>query len=346
MKKFILPLFVFLAGVCATANAQDASGPGAYMDSFSNPQIEMNQSYMAYISASAHSSRKRKIEQLRENAVESIVTCQNTINYLPAYNGDNSLKLSCVKYVDLCYKIFNDDYAHIVNMDDIAEQSYDEMQAYLLLQQATDDTLQAAIKRINKAEKDFADKYNVNMVNEKTELGDKMETTNRLNAYRNKVYLVFYKCNWEDNQLTAFVNQKNVTKIEQVRSALDKYAIEGLAVMDTLQAYEHDASMINACKQALSFYKSEAETSIPLVTDFFLKQENFDKLKTDMDGKSDSQRTQQYVDNYNKAVNDLNAAVVSFNQNNDAMNNARNDVNNTWDNTEKVFIDAHTPYYK
>ena len=59
--------------------------------------------------------------------------------------------------MQLCYKVFNDDYAHIVNMDDIAEQSYDEMQAYLLLQQATNDTLQAAIKRINNAEKKFAE---------------------------------------------------------------------------------------------------------------------------------------------------------------------------------------------
>jgi hypothetical protein len=343
MKKFILALFVLLAGFFTAAKAQD---PGAYMDQFNTPQVEMNKSYMAYISASAHSSRKRKIEKLRENAVESIINCQNTIKYIPAYNGDNSLKTSCIKYVDLCYKIFNDDYSHIVNMDDIAEQSYDEMQAYLLLQQATDDTLQVAITRINKAQQDFADKYHVNLVSEKTELGDKMEITNKLNAYRNKVYLIFYKSNWEDNQLTEFVNQKNVTKIEEVRSALDKYSIEGLAKLDTMKAYDNDASLLNACRQALTFYKKEAETSIPMVTDFFLKQENFDKLKAAMDAKSASERTQQDVDNYNKAVNDLNAAVASFNQNNNDMNNSRNDVNNIWNNTEKGFIDMHTPYYK
>lgn len=346
MKKF-LPVFLLLTIIGATLKAQDInSDPGAYMNVMGEAQTTMNKSYMAYISASAHSSRKRKIEKLREQAVESIQYCQNTINNMTPYKGDNSLRKSAITYVDLCYKVFNDDYAHIVNMEDIAEQSYDEMQAYLLLQQATDDTLQVAIKRINKAQQDFADKYQVKLIEEKTELGDKMAATNRLNDYRNKVYLIFYKCNWEDNQLTDFVNQKNVTKIEQVRSALDKYSLEGLAKLDTLHPFDNDASIVNACKQALEFYKSEAETGIPVVTDFFLKQENFDKLKATMDAKSDSQRTQQDVDTYNKAVNDLNAAVNAFNQNNDTMNNARADATNIWNNTEKAFIDTHTPYYK
>jgi hypothetical protein len=343
MKKLLLSVILLFMGCAVVVNAQDA---GTYMSSLSDPQTSMNKSYMAYISASAHSSRKRKIEKMRESAVESIIDCQNAINSVQPYNGDNSLQKSCVKYVDLCYKIFNDDYSHIVNMEDIAEQSYDEMQAYLLLQQATDDTLQVAIKRIDKAQQDFAAKYHVNLVNEKTELGDKMETSNKLSAYRNKVYLIFYKCNWEDNQLTDLVNQKNVTKIEEVRSALDKYSIEGLAKLDTLKAYDNDYSLVNACKQALNFYKSEAETGIPMVTDFFLKQESFDKLKTTLDGKSESQRTQQDVDNYNKAVGELNTAVNSYNQNNNSMNSSRTDANNTWNATEKAFTDTHTPYYK
>jgi len=286
MKKVFTPLILLLIMACAvtkSAKAQDGDDPGSYMNSISNAETAMNKSYMAYISASAHSSRKRKIEKMREQAVESIQTCQNTINYnIAPYKGDNSLRQSSMKYVDLCYKVFNDDYAHIVNMDDIAERSYDEMQAYLLLQQATDDTLQAAITRRNKAQEKFAAKYNVRLTDEKTELGDKMEQSNRLSKYRNKVYLLFYKCNWEDNQLTEAINQKNVTKIEQTRSALGKYAIEGLAVLDTLHGYENDNSLAESCRQALTFYKGEAQTEIPKVTDFFLKEENFGKLKTAM----------------------------------------------------------------
>ena len=186
--------------------------------------------------------------------------CQNTINNLAPYKGDNSLRQSSIDYVQLCYKVFNEDYAHIVNMEDIAERSYDEMQAYLLLQQATNDTLEMAISRMKKPNRPFATKYGVTLVDQKTELGDKMEQTDRMGKYRDKVYLLFYKCNWEDGQMIEALNQKNVTKVEQDRSALDKYAIEGLAVLDTMKSFDNDGSLVNACHQALTFYKTEAET--------------------------------------------------------------------------------------
>ena len=349
MKKSVIHVTLLWMIVCAfsPAKAQDPTeNPGVYMTAISNAETGMYKAYMAYISASAHSSRKKKVEKMREQAVDAIVVCQSTINYLPMYKGDNSLRQSSINYVDLCYKVFNEDYGHIVNMEDIAERSYDEMQAYLLLQEATNDTLQVAIKRMDKAEKAFAAKYSVNLVSEETELGSKMEESNRMSKYRNKVYLLFYKCNWEDNQLTDAVNQKNVTKIEQFRSALNKYAIEGLAVLDTLHYYDNDGSLAGACKQALEFYKQEAQTETPKLTDFYLKEENFTKLKNAMDAKSDNQRTQQDVDTYNKAVNDMNDSVNTFNQVNAELNNGRNEVIKGWEDTERTFTDAHTPYYK
>jgi len=350
MKRIFTPALLLLIIACACSKpskAQDiANNPVDYLNAISTPETQMNKAYMAYISAAAHSSRKRKIEKLRLQTVDNIVICQSNINYLPPFKGDNSFRQSSVNYVQLCYKIFNEDYVHIVNMEDIAERSYDEMQAYLLLQQATNDTLQAAVGRMRRAEQNFAMKYHVNMVETKTELGDKMAAAGRLAKYRDKVFLLFYKCNWEDNQMVEAMNQKNVSKIEQVRSALDKYAVEGLAVLDTLHAYENDASLADACKQALTFYKTEAETGVPGLTDFFLKEENFNKLKTAMESKASNERTRQDVENYNKAVAEMNDGANAFNQTNASLNAGRNEVNKNWMDTEKNFTDVHTPYYK
>lgn len=261
----------------------------------------------------------------------------------PAFKGG---KLNKGDKLQLCYKIFNEDYPHIVNMEEIAERSYDEMQAYLLLQEATNDTLEANNERMTRAEKSFATKYNVNIISVKTELGDKMEAAGRMTKYHDKVYLLFFKCNWEDNQLTEALNQKNVSKIEQVRNALDKYAIEGLAVLDTLHSFENDRALVQSCKQALAFYKDEAETKIPALTDFYLKEENFNKLKSALEAKPESQRTQKDVDTYNQGVTDINAAVNNYNQINNDLNSGRNEVNKSWSDAERTFIDVHTPYYK
>lgn len=346
LRPFPLLLLFLLTGTAPViANAQDpASDPGAYITAVSNAQNDMNKTYMAYVSTAAHSSRKRKIERQRQQTIESITNCKYKIAEIPLFKGDNTLRQSSMNYVQLCYKVFNEDYAHIVNMEDISEQSYDGMQAYLLLQEATNDTLKAASERINKAVNDFAAKYNVKLIEDKSELGEKMEAAGKLSKYRDKVYLLFFKCSWEDNQLTEAVNKKNVSNIEQVKSALYKYAVEGLATLDTTKAFENDPSLATACRQALNFYKKEAESEIAKISDFFIKQETFDKLKKEIDAKAE--RTQQDVDAYNKAVKEFNAAVNQYNQVNNSLNNGRNQVVKNWNDAEKAFTDTHTPYYK
>jgi hypothetical protein len=346
LKHFLLLIIAAVTANIAALAQDPANDPGAYITVIGTAQTKMNHSYMAYISASAHSSRKRKIEKMRSEAVDDIVLCQAAIKNLDAYKGDNSLKQNSLNYVQVCYKVFNEDYAHIVNMEDIAEKSYDEMQEYLLLQEATNDTLNLAYQRMDRAVETFAKKYGVNLVTQKTELGDKMEETNRMSKYHDKIYLLFFKCSWEDDQLNQAIEQKNVTKAEQVRSALDKYAIEGLAVLDTMKVFDNDGSLANGCHQALDFFKDEAENKIPMVSDYFLKNENFEKLKTTFDSKPANQRTQQDVDAYNKAVNDLNASINTVRQVDDDLNNGRKKAYDVWNATEKNFIDQHTPYYK
>jgi hypothetical protein len=81
-------------------------------------------------------------------------------------------------------------------MEEIAEQSVDQMQAYLLLQEKTDQKLKEASESMNKAEHDFAIKYNINLIESKSELGEKLDIAGKLSKYVNNVFIVFFKCNW------------------------------------------------------------------------------------------------------------------------------------------------------
>ncbi len=84
---------VFLLLNYTASYSQDATAdPGSYMNSISNAETGMNKAYMAYISAAAHSSRKKKIEKMRNIAVDDIINCQAAINNLPPYKGDNTLR--------------------------------------------------------------------------------------------------------------------------------------------------------------------------------------------------------------------------------------------------------------
>jgi predicted DNA-binding protein len=327
--------------------AQDlGSDPGKYMDAISNAMTDMNKTYMAYLSATAHSHRARKIEKMRQQTLQSITDCRYKINDLPYYKGDNSLRQSSIDYVKLCYSVFSEDYGHIVNMEEIAEQSFDEMEAYLLLQEKTNERIRAASDSMDLAEKVFAAKYSIHLVNTTSELSEKMGVADKLTHYYNEVFLLFFKCNWQDGEITKQINQKDLKNIEQSRNSLDNFANEGLKALDTLRQFEGDATLANACAGALRTYKHMAEVELPKVEDFYLKQDNFDKLKAALDAKPQGSRTQQDIDSYNNAVKDVNASVNTYNQQGTQMNNDRKTITDNWNNAEKSFMDAHMPHYK
>src|SRR3954470_11496023 len=123
----LLFIGIFYLFIINNVTSQDLSTPVGYMDAFGKAHDQMNKTYMTYMSAVGHGKRARKIEKLRQKVVETIIDTKNNTNGLGAYKGDNSLRQSSVDYITLVYHVFNDDYAKIVNMEEIAEQSYDQM---------------------------------------------------------------------------------------------------------------------------------------------------------------------------------------------------------------------------
>lgn len=338
-----LLLFIALIFPGRKSIAQSPETPGSYMTAISDAQEEMNQKYMAYLSAASHSSRKRKIEKLRKAALESIEAARYKTIDLPIYKGDNSLRQTGIDYIKFCYNIFNDDYGKIVNMEEIAEQSFDEMEAYLLLQEKTDEKIKEANEKMNAGMQAFAAKYNVNIINSKSELGEKLGKAGALTRYRNAVYLIFFKCYWQDGEIVKSMNNGKLTEIEQGRNSLIRFAEEGLKGLDTLKNFESDPSLASTCRQVLYYYKNMAERDIPKQTDYFLKKENFEKLKKDYDR---NEQTKESVNAYNKTVKEVNTATSAFNETNNKVNKERNEALNKWNEGEKKFMDDHMPHYK
>jgi len=345
-KPFLLLSAIILLMPALIVKAQNYDDPGIYMKSISSIQTDFNKTYMAYISAAWHSNRAMKIEKLRQQVVDNLTTCRYKIIDLPYYKHDNSLRQSNIDYLWILTKVFNDDFTHLVNMEDLIDQSFDKMQLYLLFEEKINDTLKAANERIGEAEKDFATKYNVTLVSNKTDVAQKMEISNRVSKYRNKVYLLFFKCVWQESQVMEAIDKKTITKIEQARSALLNYATEGLTTLDTLSSFDNDPSLVEACRQSLTFYKKEAETEISKVSDFLLQEENFAKIKSSYDAKPQNSKTKQDTEAYNKALFDVNAGFTTASQAFKGIFADRNKMIVNWDKAEQKFIDAHMPYYR
>ncbi len=344
MKIFLRLFFIVaFASFNKISWAQDFDNPGTYMHVISKQQENVSKRYMAYKSASAHGKREKKVENLRNKLMDEIQESRMNISSLPSYKGDKNYRDTAVNFMKFYYNVMNDDYTKIINMEEIAEQSYDEMETYILLEEKIQEKLAEANKKLSDAQKIFAQKNNINLLEDKSELGQMMEEVGGSNKHYHEVYLIFFKPFIQEKNMVAALGKENLTAMEQSRSAMLKYAQEGIVKLAATKGYKGDNSLIANCKSMLNYYIKESEKTIS-VNDYFLSKERFDGIKKEMDKKSN--KSKEDVEAYNKAVNDINKASQTYNVNNKNMNEQRNENLNNWNNSVKSFFNEHTPRYK
>ncbi|MFC4261961.1 hypothetical protein ACFOWM_03660 [Ferruginibacter yonginensis] len=341
--KIVYAFVVFLLMSFTHLQAQEITNPGQYMDAISKQQENISKRYMSYVSASAHGKRERKVENLRNKLLAEIEEAKSNIQALPGYNGDKSYRDTAVNFMKFYYNVMNDDYNKIINMEEIAEQSYDEMEAYLLLQEKIQEKLSEANNKLSLAAKTFAANNKVNLVESTSALNEMMKEVGGVSKHYHEVYLVFFKPYIQEKNMLAAIAKGNMTGMEQSRSAMLKYAQEGLVKLSTMTGFNGDKSIVYSCKSMLNFYVKEAEKS-STISDFFLTKEKFENIKKEMEKKSS--KSKEDIDAYNKGVNDINKAAEVYNNNNNELNNMRNEKLNEWNKSVKTFFDEHTPRYK
>ena len=340
MKKFFT--LILLSGSILFSSAQNFDDAGVYMQHIGQQQENISKKFMSYASASAHGKRARKVENLRQKLLNEVQEARMNISGMPSFKGDKSYRDTAVNFMKLYFHILNDDYNKVLNLEEIAEQSYDEMEALLMVKEVIDQKLQEGNNRFILAQKTFAASNNINLIDSESELESKLKKVSALNKYYNEVYLLFFKPYMQDQNLVKDITKENITSIEQTRNALKQYAEEGLEKLKSVKSFEGDNSVIGACRSMLQFYVKEAGM-VSGITDFVLAKENFEKVKKDFER---SKKEKADVDAYNKAVNEMNAASSKFNQTISEMNKQRTENLNNWNKTVRQFFDEHTPRYK
>jgi hypothetical protein len=344
MKQVVL-FCGLLFCVHALVQAQPFQHAGEYMDYITKMNNGLSEKYISYLSGISHGKSARKVEKRRQEVVNSIYEARSSVQGLTPYKGDRSLKDSTVAYYKILLNVFNEDYAKIVDMEEIAEQSYDAMEAYMLAQKKAQEKLKEASKAQYEAQHQFAEKHNVTLVEGKSELGNKIKIASAVMEHYDDVYLIFFKPYKQESYLLEAVNGKDIISIEQNLNALKNFSEEGLEKLKSLKGYNGDGSLIAACRNMLYFYKEEAQKG-SAITDFLLKEEFFMKTKKAFDAKPAGKRTKQDVDEYNKVVRDSNAAVKTYNEQNGKLNSRRTAELNNWNKTVKGYLDNYMPTRK
>lgn len=341
MKKF--GLLLMSAVLYTTSSLAQFNNAGEYMDAISKEYRSIKEDMWDYTNAASHGKSANTVEKKRAELVQTTYAAKGKVKRMAAFEGNTSYRDSVASFLNMYYLVLKEDYAKIVNMEEIAEQSYDAMEAYMLAKQEANSKLSSASDMLAIEQKKFAEEYGIELVDADDDLTKKMAKADEVYVYYNELYLIFFKSYIQDIYLSDAIAKKDVSAIEQNKSALSISAKEGLEKIKKIRPYLGDNSLIENLGNMLRFYEDEADHKIEAVTNYFLKAENFATIQKSFDQKKEKDRTQEDVDQFNKAVNESNAAGDKFNSTINEINKNRSANLNRWNSSVDKFTDRHVP---
>jgi hypothetical protein len=348
MKKLIYSLtsaLILLIGFNTPVSAQQNKAV-IYMERIGREMNAIMVDSWDYTSEVAHGNSARKAETKRKELLRTSKVAIDRVSKMDGYAGSTQYRDSVIAFLQINYIVLNEDYSKILNMEEIAEQSYDNMEAYLLAQELASERLDLASDMLMDQQQIFATANNINLLESKDKVARKLEKSGGVINHYNEVYLIFFKSYKQEAYLLDAMIKKDVSAMEQNKNSLISMSADGLVKLKSVKAYNYDKSLIGAANTALDFFQKEASTKMATIIDFYMQEEKFNKIKASFDAKPQSKRTKDDITQYNTAVNEYNSKLNSFNKLNTELNNSRNAVLTNWDKTAKNFMDRHIPRYK
>ena len=342
MKKLLFASTLFLLSTIALA--QDFNTPVAYLEYINKQESEISKNMWKYTKTIAHSKSARKIDATRKNLVKTIQNAKNNISKIKdGYKGDIVYRDQVVKYLSVSEIIINEEYSKIVDMQEVAEQSYDFMEAYIMTRDLVNKKMDDEHQILAAGQKEFAKKYNITLTESDSELSKKMKLSNEVFTYHTEFYLIFFKCNITDLMLSKAIEQKDIASIQQNASSLLAYAEEGLQKLNQKQPYKNDKVLIETTKKSMELYQKTATEYASAVIDFFMFNTKFEEAKTSLERKKPNERTKEEVDNYNVMVKEINKKINDYNKINTKFVQEKNNMINQWNTTGDQFISRYVP---
>jgi hypothetical protein len=317
------------------------SEASVYLNSIGLEFQKIAQDMMSYTSAVNHGRSARKIEMRRTELITQVKASETTVRRMKPFNGNSTLRDSISSYFRMSHIVLTQDYAKIMDLEEIAEQSYDAMEAYMLANEKASQKVNASYLSAETEYENFAASNGIKLIQKETKLGEKLKIAGQVNDYSDRLFLLFFKSFKNESFLMEAMSREDVGAMEQTRNALLTSATDDLEKVKPLQAFKGDNALKTATQQMLNFYIAEASGKIPQVIEFYLKKEEFEKMDKAM--KANRKPTQAEIDTFNKAVNEYNQRIVSMNKVNDELNKKRHSLHKALNSAREDFLHKYTP---
>lgn len=341
MKNYLLLLFLLVTNFIIGQEFESASN---YLDFISKEQETIFKSTWRYTKAVSHGRSNKKIDKTRKALLRTIENSKHKIAALKkGYKGDIEFRDQILSYFSFTEKLITEDYDKIIDMNQIANQSDDYIDAYVMIRDWVSKKNDDELKAFNANREKFALKNNLLITENISENYKKIKVSNEVFDSHTELYLLFFKANITDINLFDSTESKDLNTIQQNLNSLELFANQGLEKLKEIKPYKNDSSFINATKKALEFYRKEALNYGPSVISFIMLNQKNDDTKRIFDKKTEKNRTNEEVANFNDLTNKLYKETRNYEILNYNNFNEKNTVLKEWNSASENFISKHVP---
>lgn len=342
--KYIFLALLFVSGYY-TSSAQEIEDPVEYLELLNTDQRQISERLMRYISATVHGRSEAAVQRKREQLVKTIGKVRDNVASAPDFQGDATLKDAMLEYFTLNYSVMNEDYSDIIDMKQVAEESYDAMEAYFKAQDMAAEKVNVAQVNVEQAITAFTTEYNIKLVKSEDQLSKMLEQANAVADYHNQLYLIVFKAHLGRKTFLESVQTSDIDAIEAARITLVEATDEGLEKLKDVPMFRGDGSLIAAAERRLQLYKEEANAMGFTAIELIKQSKNVEKLSEALSDKKPAKRTKEEVEAYNKAADEANNTVAEFNSLSNKYNQLGQLDHQFWQQTVEQFRRNHVPKY-
>lgn len=341
MKKFLLLAFIVSSFQLSFAQ----NSPVDYLNKLSNDNETIMNNTWRYLSAIAKNRNAKRIEKRRVKLEAEIRNSYNRIKAMKAYNGDKALRDSTISYYKLSLDVMTGKTKELINLEEISEKSYDNMEAYIFYQEEINKKLRDKGNMLEDEQKRFATANNVNLIeSEESDIAKKIEKTSKVLWYKNLLYLAFFRCAvYEGAMLEATQHENSNFNFQEAGLLLTQLVDESKSKMDTITDVNKDLSLRKKTEQALDFFSQEADELVPTMVKYRKAKTEMDAITKKINNTPKKKKTKEMIDDYNKKVAEMNKIANKLNRINDSYNNRRNAIFQGWNKTANDFVNRHAP---
>jgi hypothetical protein len=337
-------LLTFILGVTPLSTfGQTVPGSAEYMDELSPAFDKIKVKTWDYLSIVAQGRGAFLVESSRQSLLIEIMDAKEETMLAPSFNGNDELRQSLITYFNQTHTILKEDYAEILDMETIADGTYDAMEAYLLTKEKANRKLDEAYYHLLVAQKKFADDNKLIIHRpEEDEMTKKIENTGAILAYYNKIYLIFFRVFKQESLVMNAIQNDDLADFQWNIKILEfesKVALEKLAL---LPPFKGDASLLEETKKNMEFYYREATVDAIATAEYYENKKLYAAAKAEFEKIPQEDLVQADADKINSIGRAYNEAVAKFHAMNRAQNVERVEFLNSWNQVVEQFFKTNS----